>query len=271
MLKQMVIIAFLIFLSPVLAHAINYCEDANTQGCWIFTEGRGTTVADDSQNSNTGNFASSGNPVWATMDGTNSPSYSEYEIDYSSDFISMGDVTFINAISELSATVWVDLDDDTADHIVLEKSTISFATGFTLFFDNVGPNRNNVWDIFWDDGDASFFRVEVATNSALASGGWYHLAFTWKQNDNLRLFINGVEDANSPTATTNVDFPDSTAPLQMGQHSNGADRRYMDGQTGEVGMFDLILDSTDINDIMDNGLVQVAAAVGTTLHGATIN
>ena len=33
----------------------------------------------------------------------------------------------------------------------------------------------------------------------------------------------------------------------------------MNGDVDEVAIFDDVLDSTDVNDIMDNGLVQVAA------------
>ena len=53
MLKQTVLIALLIFLSPTIVYAVDYCSDANVQGCWLLNETSGN-AKDLSANDNDG-------------------------------------------------------------------------------------------------------------------------------------------------------------------------------------------------------------------------
>ena len=57
------ILIFFLFCNT--AWAVDLTQDANCVGAWLFKEGSGESVADDSANSNSGTFLGAGEPAWA--------------------------------------------------------------------------------------------------------------------------------------------------------------------------------------------------------------
>ena len=147
------------------------------------------------------------------------------------DWIDFGDTTILDGASLISGHAWVKLSNVSADHYVFEK-LVNFDDGLTLFFDDIGPNRTDVWSIFMVSG-ATSTRVEGAASSAVA-GSWQSVGFTFVGNNanGLRLYIDGVEDANSPATTQTIDatFLNNASPLVMGRHESTTDR----GMQGDI-------------------------------------
>ncbi len=261
MLKQMAIILLLIFLSPSLAHAYNWCNDANAQGCWLFAEGSGTTIADSSSNTNTATFKGAGEPAWAAMAGTNAPSYADNMVTYDgvNDYIEVTDdasITF--GTSDFSGVQWMRSVVTPADSFPVTMGKGDTGAGEWMVRQITGTTR-----FYGDVGDVN------PTNSATTNDDeWHHLAWTIDQGGtSANIWVDGV--AGSADSTWTADFNDGTA-LRFG-NADADGNRFWDGQTAECALFDDLLDETDINDIMDNGLLQAPSGAPTILNNAVMN
>lgn len=152
--------------------------------------------------------------------------------DASSQYITFGDVTFLDGLTSFSGHVWVNLDDVASDHYLLSK--YDGVNGLLFLNDDVGSasGRTDTFTIAIRTSGASLHKIEGATGAASA-GSNISVGFSWLANDanGLRLYINGTEDANSPLATTGAGaFTNLTAGLDIGRLSTGSG--YMDGQIG---------------------------------------
>lgn len=233
-------------------------DNANCQGAWLFLEGSGTTVADSSQNSNTGNFAGDGKPAWASIDGTNAPAYATNEVDFNGDddYISCGSDASLDDMSAISVVFWVDTDSRNVYDRLVAK-------------DGSGAGQ---WHIRWEQSNQDYLEfikdgatdLRVATNSHGITdntpGGWYHVAMTWDGSitaANVHFYVTGSELAYT-TQTNGASLVSDAALNFFIGNRVGADRA-LDGQMTEVAVFDDVLTSTEVNDIMDNGLAGAVA------------
>jgi hypothetical protein len=94
------------------------------------------------------------------------------------------------------------------------------------------------------------------TGNALSNGTWYHVAVV-SDDVNARIYQDGVLD-NDATSSFTGGLYDGSANFLIGGANNTG---FADGLIDDVGMFNTNLDSTDINDIMDNGLVQASSSL----------
>ena len=153
-----------------------------------------------------------------------------------SDWIDFGDTTILDGATLICGHARVKISDLTADHTVYEKIS-GFGNGFVLFMDDVGPARTDSWTIFLAENDHQI-RVEGATGSAVV-GAYQAVGWSYIQGDanGLRLYIDGVEDANSPASTAALAaFPNVALPLVIGRHDAGADR-YFAGDLGPIALW----------------------------------
>jgi len=223
--------------------ATDYTQDANCQGAWLFTEGSGTTVADSSVNTNTGNFASDGHPSWsATVPAAYAAGSADF-VDGSSDYIDCGTDSSLNVTG-------------TALSIVIWKSKNHFNGNYTLVQRGAPGAQGWTFRDYTTAGKMSKFGVvDIWINGDLGTTDWQHVAGTWASGDN-NLYINGV----AQTSNNNTqNFKTSTNNFYIGRGET-----YFDGKISETAEFNDTLNSTEVNDIMDNGLVGSAppAAVG---------
>ena len=228
----------------------NWCNDANCQACWLFDEGSGESIADSSANSNTGTFRGSGEPAWASMAGTNAPSYADYMVDFdgSDDVITV--TGLIGTPSQATIIGWGDL--DSAD-----------TSGATLF--SMGDNFGIVLDK--TNGTTGFYHksggwVNAESNDDHAGTGWHSFAYSSNPSGSSQvLYVDGVSEAVTSDGTA-FDWTGQGSNTLMGRHADGATTVDFNGTTSETAFFDRILDSNEINDIMDNGLYYAAPSVG---------
>jgi len=132
---------------------------------------------------------------------------------------------------------------------------------FTALFDTAGQ---------WD------------TDDSIATGAWIHIGATYNKTattENPTIYLDGVAktvgsgltETVTPVGTINT----GGDHFVVGETVGGAFD--LNAQQDEVGYFDSILTSTDINNIMDSGLgsddapTVVSTLYGATLYGATIN
>ena len=129
-----------------------------------------------------------------------------FEFDGDGDSINLGDIDVIDSATELSGCAWVYHDDLDSDDTIFEK----YNSGDGLFFwrDNVAAwsGRTDTYAIsVYSSSGAEQIRVEGAQGISLLQT-WTHVCFTYIGNDvtGLRLYVNGVEDANSPNSTVGI-------------------------------------------------------------------
>ena len=227
----------------------DYTQDA--VGVWRFEDDLHTTAIDTSGNDLSGTLTS-----LVASDAVQGIIGKCYDYDGGSDYIDFGDVDAIDFATSLTVVAWVyhdDLDDD--DTIVGNNENATY-DGFLLYRDDSGSTaRTDIYNItLWDSADADSVRVESATNSS-PQQQWTCVAFTWIGGNatGLRLYINGVEDANSPSDSSSVSaISSSTWSLFIAQLVDGSKK--FDGKIDEVAVFDRVLTALEIKDIYRHGL-----------------
>ncbi len=250
-MKKLILFLLLVLGIWTSAFAIDYTQDANCVGAWLFTEGSGITVDDASVNSFTGNFVSSGHPAWAAMSGTNAPSYATYMVDFdgTNDYIDMGDQDALSyTTGNFTIVAWIYL--DAVDCVFMNKGHYG---DYGYYFQvNSGSNLQ------------IFTAGSLTTSSStLSIGQWYHVAFVRDGTNPNKLYINGSEPSYSSQPNGANDLT-TNYPFQLGQYDTGVLR--LNGRMSETAIFSRALISTEINDIKNNGLL----GTGTTPSGQVI-
>jgi hypothetical protein len=245
-MRKILLVLFLLSISSQ-AWAVNWCDSA--AGCWIFSEGSGTTITDSSPNSNTGNL--NGDLSWSEESPNANISYSTYNADYNlTDYIDFGSDSSLDDLSEISYTIWV--------YPIAEWGRTIIGKNGALYGNDVsldtGGQKKIIFSVY-DAGDHGYIQATSSTQITLNT--WSHIATTWDGTvataDNIHIYLNGVEVSySSRTVSGGTRRSDSSYTLKIGANPVSGLRGY----STEASAFGLSLDPTDINDIMDNGLVQ---------------
>jgi len=123
--------------------------------------------------------------------------------------------------------------------------------------------------------------VSPSDESAICDGNWHHLAMT-KTATTLRFYVDGIEDANSPSITTGTGDTDSGTNLFIGKRINPGEELWLNGLIDEVRIWNVARAQDEIQANMYNELTGSEAGlvayydfdepVGSTLvHDRTAN
>ncbi|KKP92726.1 MAG: hypothetical protein UR96_C0006G0002 [candidate division WS6 bacterium GW2011_GWC1_36_11] len=168
--------------------------------------------------------------------------------DGNDDHIVVDDVALIDSLTSFSTCAWVNNDTMTTDSMIWSKVDNSTWSGIMFVKDIVGQvsGRTNMYKIWAGQNSAAAF-IEGATNSA-TTGAWQHVCATYTANSatGLRLYVNGVEDANSPVSTVGITSIDAgTSILNIGKYNPGT-TSYMDGSIDNIQIYDRVLAGSEI-------------------------
>ena len=249
------LITLLLSLLSLPVFAVDYCADGNNQGCWLFTEGSGETVADDSQNTNTGNFKGAGEPAW--YNATSPAAYTDWAVDFdgNDDVINCGTDASIELTTH-SLVLWASPDVVNVTQAFNDKGDDNLKRSF--FIDPTGKLKTQI-------NRVTDNQSRTSNASTISAGSWQHIGMTFTGNIGATAIIiyhAGVEVSYSAGSNGTGAITDFSAnAFLIGDSVNGSFS--YNGKLTEVGLFDDVLNSTEINDIMDNGLQPaVAAAAG---------
>ncbi len=173
------------------------------------------------------------------------------------DYVSAGDINVVDTATALSICVWVKHTTITDDDALVAKRTGSTA-GILLYRDDVGVTRNDTYSFFVDDSaDADNARVEGAANASIV-GVWTHVCGTFQalSSTGLHLYVNGVEDANSPVSASAIGAIDAgTQALTIGDDLNLAppSNRPFNGRIDEVRIYNRALSAAEIYQLYNMG------------------
>ncbi len=253
-LKLLVLLLSIFISSTCLAtFSGDPADDVNCQGAWLmdFDE---DPIRDDSQNSNTGALLGAGEPDFTTAGTPAAYSVGYYDFDGSDDVITVSDSASLDTGgTNFSFGGWAKFDtlpsglDGTSQHFFAIKDN-----DFGFFMARTGdfPDWARImkWTV-WSDSAGFWYNSGL---TVISTGIWYHVYGT-HANGPLEIFIDGVSDDTGDRFGT---FVPSADDLLFGKT---AEANTNEVRLDEWSFFDDILDSTEINDIMDNGLKPVAA------------
>ena len=237
----------------------DYTQDANCQGAWLFTEGSGESVADSSQNNNPGTFKDAGEPSWEPMAGVNAPSYAPYAVNFdgADDFISCGDAQLITGtVMSLGCWLYPKAIATNIGYPISKYSTAGGQREWLLIL--TGAADAYALSIAYDGTNVRFARIDGSLSVDIPDDEWSH--FYWTRTGlTVKCYVNGVSQNIDTQTLLAGDAPLNTnTSLQMGDRVGGG--RPFEGKETEVSVFDRVLDSTEVNDIIDNGLTGTAPA-----------
>lgn len=242
-------------------------------GHWKFDTNTGTTAYDTSGNGYNGTLE--GSPSWVIGKVGNALSFNGSNQD-----VNMGDIDTIDSLTAFTTCAWVKHDSLNADHDIVSNYNPSLSGGFLLFRDNVGSetSRTDMYKIYVTDVSNNTY-VEGASNSSPQDEWTYVCAsFTAGSSTGLRLYVNGIEDANSPASTTSISAIDAgTNSFVIGSESQGT--RYFDGDIDDVVLYNYVLSQQQIIENMNAWHPTGGSPIGSQLaywkfdeqYGQTVN
>jgi hypothetical protein len=204
---------------------------------WYNFEENEGTIAYDRWDDNNGSF--SGNPQWTTSKGGNGTS--KYALDFDgNDKVAISDADNLDISNNITMSAWVNPDSLTTDHATI-------ATKVDSYFFQVHSNGTVAVYTYYNDSGSRGSSSYTYSNTSIPSDSWSHIAFV-EENGTRKIYIDGVLDK---TAEKEPSIWTSTEPLEIGGQGS---QRFFDGQIDEVSIYGQALNSSQIQEIYDNGL-----------------
>jgi len=245
--------------------AANYCADGNATACWLFKEGSGTTVDDSTSNNNVGTFKGINEPTWNNS--VLPKPYTSWSVSFdgSNDGIEgVATSTHVNNTA-FTVTLWFNADTFTTtslnDRLVAIKTLDATSSAILHVYQSSSVNRIAIYNV----NDASNSDLQTS----LSTGTWYHYAISYDGSKYIG-YLNG----GAPTNVTKTMNAVGTAPIALGNNKGTSwGTTAFDGYSTEFATFTRVLNSTEINEIMDFGLSPTSTpTLGVSyIRGSTIS
>ena len=255
-----IILFFSFLLFPFVAFSVDYTQDANCEAAYLVESDHspGTTIVDSTSNGLDGAAEGADAPNWNNA----SPpaAYSDGYVDFTDDYIRVTSTVFDQL--QLSLVVWHDYttNPSDADRFYINKSATS-QRGFQIVRRSTGDRHAFLFD------DASLDLLEGGPDIDLISG-WHHYGWVVDRTETgtarLVFYFDGVSQAISSASDT-FTGSGTNGIFYIGQDGDGSNS--VNGMSwDEFGYFSRLLSSTEVNDIIDNGLFEAAAGARRTWH-----
>ena len=261
MKRILLLIALLVLSSP--AYATDWTQEDSCLFAYLY-EVSGDPTTDSCGNSN-GDYINTPTHATATPpasgDGYEGDSTGYFDLDIADGFDG-SDQTVES--TDLSGVSWINLDNLAADEAaVITKYQVSSNT-----------LKSFLWRIN-QDGDVALFTYDGADQEQtdtstpnVSTAQWEHVAFLLTDNTNIDILINGVE-ATVYANQNIVSIQNTTTSIAVGRWESVNDE--LDGDVDETALFNVLLDDTDINNIMEFGLSPAETAGGLKLYDVTVH
>ena len=184
------------------------------------------------------------------------------KFDGASNYVNLGDINAIDTATQLTACAWVYHSSLSNDHMIFSKIA-SLTSGFLLQRDNVGSlsGREETYTAFVEDSSSvNQVQLEGATNASKLNT-WTYVCMTFIAGSatGLRLYVNGVEDANSPENVSVIAAINAGSELLRVGHNNALNR-YFHGQMDDVRIYNRALSATEIQQLYKVGAAKLAVS-----------
>jgi hypothetical protein len=175
----------------------------------------------------------SGNAFNGTL--TNSPTYNasgSFSFNGTTQFITFGDNLDLIG-SDISGSIWVNLTSfDASFSPLIDK--LATAGNYRFFVNAAGQIG------FGIRGAGNVYEA-IATPSAILTGAWYNLAFTF-QGTVISIYVNGTIQTSGTLAT--ITRADTASHLKIGYSDNNA--RFLNGLVSQAQLYNRALSATEV-------------------------
>lgn len=173
-------------------------------------------------------YEDSGPGSWNLANSGVSPTISQIGYGISnnnSSYLSAGNISTIGGADSITGSIWVKLDDLNSDGALFAKGNWGPSLPILFWRDEKGNNsgRTNTFSILVY-GDNVSKRIEGEADIANDTG-WHYVTFTFAagEADGLRLYVDGVEDPNSPVDVSAISSLLSNSELfRIGRSSSSS-------------------------------------------------
>lgn len=208
---------------------------------------------DGSDGTSTKNYGSgnNGTVTGANYQGTSGYNQGGYYFD-GNDGISISELNFMNGTNAWTVSMWVYPTALAGNTVGIWSKTAGWSNTMHVVSHDTCVVGNCKWEINYMANGA------FLSSSNIEKNNWQHVTITFDGNEDLRLFINGTEDANSPFNTSTVSvWPGTTGNFNIGA-SGAYGTAYHTGYIDEVNVFDRALSEEQIQMIYSNRTYEIS-------------
>ena len=252
---QLILVPLILLTLSSNVLAANWCDTA--KACFLMENGS----ADENEATGTSDS------VDGTTRGTSvDKKFGTYSVDMEyaySDHLKQADglpTDISGADQALSLTAWHKPENVTAITCIISK--YDYGSGDRQYRLRLDSSSRLQFTLSHNGGDDTH---ETGT-TAFSGGVWYHTAAVY-DDSTMVVYVDGVQEG-APGTSFSSGISDKSSEFAVGVYFNsGSAVRPIDGLVDEVGVFDIALSATDVNEIMNFGL---QPASGTSIYNATI-
>jgi hypothetical protein len=217
-------------------------DPATILGVWLLDEGSGDIAEDVSENGNDGTIMNA--PVW--FDGV---SGSALDFSGSSSYVDCGNAEILN-VKVFSASFWCNITSTQYwNHMISRGSHVAGGTPGSVNWGvmPVDAEETILFEVFNDTGWTG-----IRTGTTV--GEWHHVVVTY-DGDRMQVYHDGTLASGASGVGILLD---ETRSFVIGARSNdGPASHFFSGSIDEVGYFNTILETEDIETIINNGLAAI--------------
>ena len=258
MKRILFLILFLLSSNP--AYAItNWVSEDDCISAWLMNKDESPLTDSNTENTNWPlALAAAGEPDFASADppdssdGFDGTSTGYYVFDGVDDWLETSTYQRPNTWDGVTLVTWVYWTSSDRDYNVIQSNQ---KAGDPYWRMGIEPDDDKLRFAINPNGSDIGHLAGVVTQDE-----WHHAAGTYNATTgDIKIYNNGVVDDGYTPGATGWDSSGQVYPTVLG-HNAQKDNNEYEGRQTQVGLFSTVHDSTDINDMMDNGLYQVAAA-----------
>ncbi|MCK5416696.1 hypothetical protein KAI92_04680, partial [Candidatus Parcubacteria bacterium] len=225
---------------------------------WKFDEASsgdadGATLIDSSDPPAGGAYNGTGSSTGSGLDYVSGKFGSALDFDGADDFVGIGDLDVVDNASQLSVCSWVYHDGLSWDQYIAMNGSDA---GFRFFKDTVGSSaRTDMYRIIVKETGGTTAYIESESDTAILQQ-WRHVCFTYTEDslNGLRLYINGLEDPNSPVDTSGIiDIDSGVEEFAISSNSGNSE---FNGKIDDVRVYNYVLSESMIKEVYNNGRVR---------------
>jgi len=173
--------------------------------------------------------------------------YSEYSFDFDGvgDVIDCGNPAELQITGALTISLWVKSTDAT-DYVLVQKDGIGSNRNYALWGNEWGASTFIFWGV-WNGVTGTSLSSTISIND----GDWHHVVAVYEPSTALRIYIDGVLDAENTTSIP-VSINNTASPFEIGRGSVGYGY-YMDGLINNMAVWNSVLSAANVTTIYNNG------------------